>query len=76
MAHHVVYENPTKTKIKIISANNWMEFENAINEFIKDKNIIDIKYQSFVVPTQTNEYGALKALDINDRALIIYEERN
>lgn len=70
--HKVIYTK--QTKVKIFSSNNYVDLENAINEFIKDKTVIDIRYTTEMVPTKVNEYGAIKALDVCDHALIIYEE--
>ena len=39
--------------------------ENMINDFCKDKKVIDIKYQSMVA-----------GYAINDRLLVIYEEED
>lgn len=54
-------------KVEILSSVNAVELENAINEFIAGKNLIDIKYSPVVV---TNELQVM----IVDRVLIIYEE--
>ena len=55
-------------KITIMRANQAKALEQEVNEFIKDKNIIDIKYQS--VTHKCNGYDA-----ISDRCMIIYEEK-
>ena len=55
------------TKVHIIATNNAYAFVEAINNFISNKKVIDIKYQS---TTCTDINGPT----INDRALIIYEE--
>lgn len=36
-------------KIKIISARNIDDFEHSVNEFVKDKHVLGIKYTSFPV---------------------------
>lgn len=54
-------------KVKLIKSEKLhggiSNFENAINSFIKNKNIIDIKYQEY-----SDEDG------ISANALILYEE--
>lgn len=52
-------------KVKVIAATNLKEFENVINEFIKDKIVYDIKYTSIVA----NNVAAAQ-----NRALIMYDE--
>lgn len=54
-------------KVKFLGSDKWDEFENSINNFIRDKNVIDIKFQSLLAH---NGLGGVVA----DRALIIYEE--
>lgn len=50
-------------KVKVIGFNDMDIFEECINNFIKDKKVIDIKFNSVV----GGKY-------INDRALILYED--
>lgn len=50
-------------KIKIISARNIDDFEHSVNEFVKDKHVLGIKYTSFPI-----------RVDIWNRVLIMYEE--
>ena len=54
-------------KIKIFADINSITLEELVNEFIKDKNIVDIKYQSLSVVSASG-------VAINDRAMIIYRE--
>lgn len=54
-------------KIKILSSTNAYELENAINEFVAGKNLIDIKYSPVFA---INKIEAI----IVDRVLIIYED--
>lgn len=54
-------------KIKIFADINSIALENAVNEFIKDKDVVDIKYQSVSVV-------ASNGMAINDRVMIIYKE--
>lgn len=61
-------------KVKIISARNIDDFERSVNEFMKDKHVVDVKYTSFPVVSQ---YGLDKVptrVNIWDRVLIMYEE--
>ena len=59
-------------KVKILSNTNYMVLENDINEFIKDKCVIDIKYQSMFV--ETDFRGSVPvAGTVVDRVLIMYE---
>lgn len=51
-------------KVKVIARSDIRDFEHFINEFIKDKNIIDIKYNPVCVDKV-----------IAHRALIIYKEK-
>ena len=57
------------TKVAIFGGNNPVKFKNEINDFIKDKKIIDIKYNTVF-------YSGLLAGEspIVERALVIYEE--
>lgn len=61
-----------ETKVKIFASTNGVDLEKAINEFIKDKILIDIKYQSFGIHTQFNRDNRPTKMDIFDRALVIY----
>lgn len=60
-------------KIHIIGDESALAFQEAINTFIKDKKVIDIKYQSIMIPKQYIN-GVPNRISIADRALIIYEE--
>lgn len=48
-------------------------FESSLNEFIKDKKVIDIKYQAYVIPKVYSNGVPIKT-SVCDRALVIYEE--
>ena len=61
-------------KTHFISTADTKTFQDSINDFIKDKNIIDIKYQSFPCTLTRNIYGQPTKETIVDRALIIYME--
>lgn len=59
-------------KTQIISENKASRFMEAINNFVADKNIIDIKYAVINTPTMYRD-GVPTATTVYDRALIIYE---
>lgn len=54
-------------KVKILASTNATELENAINEFIARKNLIDIKYGTIFAATRIEA-------TVVDRVLIIYED--
>lgn len=54
-------------KVKIMASANAIDLENAINEFIAGKNIIDIKFSSVIDDKHIQPI-------VGDRVLIIYEE--
>lgn len=54
-------------KTYLIGDCDGLNFQNSINDFIKDKKVIDIKYQAVVIEQSNGRW-------VNDRALIIYEE--
>ena len=56
----------TKTKVWICASDNGRTVEDSVNEFIKDKKVIDIKYQALF---------NLGTNNINDRALVVYVEQ-
>lgn len=62
------------TKVKMFATNNGVKLEQAVNNFIKDKLVIDIKYQSFIAGTKYNSVGVPINQEVYDRALVIYEE--
>lgn len=55
-------------KVKIMASANAIDLENAINEFIVDKHIIDIKFSSVIDDKHIQPV-------VEDRVLIIYEEQ-
>lgn len=55
------------TKVKIFIHDDVQVLNQAINEFIKDKKVIDIKFTSIICHTEWRTY-------LGDRVLIIYEE--
>lgn len=54
-------------KVKILASTDATELENAINEFIARKNLIDIKYSPICAATRIGT-------TVVDRVLIIYED--
>ncbi len=56
-------------KVKIISCNDGNRLMEAVNDFCKDKIVIDIKFQSLLI-----DYGVTSS--VNDRVLIIYREED
>ena len=61
------------TKIKIFASDSAYEVERMVNDFIKDKKVVDIKYSNVLYHTNYGSYVPLNNC-INDRVLIIYEE--
>lgn len=61
-------------KVKIFSSDRIDPLETEIDDFVKDKKVIDIKFQSLAVPTQYNNFGQISSIGIFDRVLIMYEE--
>lgn len=59
-------------KVELISNTNYKDFMSAVNNFIKDKKIIDIKYSAVVITSGNARDGYLQ--ETVDRALILYEE--
>ena len=62
-------------KIVIFSSSNAREFQSSVNEFIKDKYVIDIKFQSILTPTKVNGNGVVTDYTYTDRAMVIYEDK-
>ena len=63
-----------QTKVQVITTNDPLELQNAINRFIKDKEIIDIKYQPILYHTRDAYMQPCGV--IHDRVLIIYKEKS
>lgn len=61
------------TKVKVISINNLEQFESILNDFIKDKKVVDIKYQPVYISTAFVGGTPVKGT-VYDRAMVIYEE--
>lgn len=62
------------TKVKIFSVSDAVMLADVINEFIKDKKVVDIKYQAVIFYDEFNRNGTPQTVGINDRAMVIYEE--
>ena len=60
-------------KIKLFSDTDPQSFENKLNEFIKDKDVVDIHYQTFPVQTAWQNGAPIKG-EIVDRVLVVYKE--
>ena len=61
------------TKVFMIGNEDPIAFQNSINDFIRNKKIIDIKYQAFLLPKEYTG-GVMSRSVVVDRALIIYED--
>ena len=61
-------------KVKIFVGINIKSMEDEINEFIKDKPVIDIKYQSMGLATRYNATGIPTNVVVYDRALVMYAD--
>lgn len=59
-------------KVKIFVGINIKSMEDEINEFIKDKPVVDIKYQSMGLATRYNATGIPTNVVVYDRALVMY----
>lgn len=69
-------EGETKMiKVKRLVSIGSEPFEYMINDFIKDKEVIDIKYQAGVLYGDFNSNGNPSSAKAFDRALIIYKEK-
>lgn len=66
------------TKVKVISVGDLERFESVLNDFIKDKKVVDIKYQpvyiSFAYDVTAFVGGTPVKGTIYNRAMVIYEE--
>ena len=62
-------------KIKIVCYNNTEELETQINEFIADKIVHDIKFQSVGFYDRWNGNGIPTSGITNDRVIIMYDDK-
>lgn len=58
-------------KVAIIGNQSTATLENSINEFIKDKKVIDIKFNTFTL--FSGKYNDFRH-NVYDRVMVIYEE--
>lgn len=63
------------SKIKLFTTNNMGEMERWVNEFIKDKAIVDIKFSSVIFYDEFRN-GLPSRVTTNDRVMVIYNEVN
>lgn len=62
-------------KIKLFSRTSKEELEQAVNQFIQDKNVVDIKkYQSYSIVKKYNGNGVPIEYACVDHVLVIYKE--
>ena len=60
-------------KVKVFDVGTAKEFNEKVNEFIKDKEVVNIKETTFTVPRAFRD-GVLTSMDIRSRVVIMYEE--
>lgn len=63
-----------RMKVKIFVGNDIKRMEDEVNEFIKDKSVIDIKYQSMGLTTKYNGNGIPINVVVYDRVLVMYAD--
>ena len=51
----------------MFESDDAIALQNTVNAFIKDKNVIDIKFNSFMINDGSR-------ISVNDRFVVIYEE--
>ena len=61
-------------KIKLFSRKSKEELEQAVNQFIQDKNVVNIKYQSYSIVRKYNGNGVPIEFACVDHVLVIYKE--
>lgn len=59
-------------KVKVIAAKDFAQFEEKVNEFLKDHEVTDIQYQPLVATKLVN--GSTNVSFVIDRAMITYFE--
>ena len=60
-------------KTNLFSDTDPENFVNKLNEFIKDKDVVDIHYQTFPIQTAWQNGAPIKG-EIVDRVLVVYKE--
>lgn len=64
-------------KVAVFRADGIKNFQDALNSFIKDKKVIDIKYSTVLATleyTDAGGYAVPSRSTIYDSALVMYEE--
>lgn len=61
-------------KVKFFACNDTTLTEKAINDFIADKEVVDIQYQSVFAPTAYNIHGNVASAVVYDRVMVVYRE--
>lgn len=69
-------KKPDTVKVQILGHTDSYKLNDMISKFIFDKNIVDIKYQSVLIPYEHDNNGNINKLRIADRVLIIYTEED
>lgn len=62
------------TKIALFRRNGPEDLVRDVNDFIKDKKVIDIKHQADVVNLSYHNNGIPKNTAFYDTVLVVYEE--
>jgi hypothetical protein len=61
-------------KVKIFSSDgNSVALAKAVNEFIKDKDVVDIKYTTTFVINKYGDFGVPESGIFVDRAMVMWE---
>ena len=61
-------------KIKLFSGTSKEKIEQDVNQFIRDKEVFDIKYSSHYIPNSFGKNGNPVKTICVDRVLVIYKE--
>ena len=61
-------------KTALIGNEDPRSFINDLNKCLADKKVIDVKYQTLVLPTEAKHGYGITDVKVCDRALVIYEE--
>lgn len=62
------------TKISLFRRNKSEDLARDVNDFIKDKKVIDIKHQADIVNLSYYNNGIPKNTAFYDTVLVVYEE--
>lgn len=63
-----------KMKVKIFSRTDMGKLEKEINDFMEERVVMDVKYQSMYIVKKYNRDGIPIEGGVIDRALIIYAD--